>query len=619
MPPLVFAAVCCLAVLALACSGGREAPDAWQVIDLWRRPATVAGGDHGGEAAVRDAVVTLRRRRVKAVQHAADQQVGWRLELGAEPFLSFRPNAVGGRCDFEVLVTGPAGDPRAVYRQSHDPRPVPAEEQRGDALPEQVDIDLSPFAGKSIELVFRVADTSPPTCAAAQWASPTVASRGAARRDRQPGPAERGAAQRPNVIFIAADTLRADALGAWGRTPSVTPNLDRLAAGSDVFTQAFSSCNSTNPSFASLMTGLYVKNHGIFNLRTPVPEEMTTLAELLKAEGYATAAVLSVRHLAKFSGLRQGFDRFQGPPGQYFAETAVNLAIQELQQVDEPFFLWLHLFDPHTPQNPPAPFHLGYRPASADGLGPVREWAPFRQPGPRDFDGRGHRLLGHADLYPGEVAYLDWQIGRLLGFLESRRLLDDSLLIFVADHGESLGEHDIYFHHVGLFDQTVHVPLMIRWPGQRQGSRQEMLVQHFDVFPTLLNFLGIEPPPNDGIDLRQAMGRGRGRPAAFANHANDRGEMVRTADFKYYRNRRSYSPRGVEAPAPVTHPRGTYFFDLAADPREQHNLAGSGRPQESSLAAALDRWLASDRGQRPPALELDAEERQRLEALGYVE
>ncbi len=598
--------------LALSCGGGREIPDAWRVIDLWREPATAAGSRRP-DGPVRGAVATLRARQVKAVQHRGGEQLSWRLELGAEPFLSFRPNALGGRCDFEVLVGEPGRRPRSVYRQSHDPRELPAAEERGDTLSESVDVDLSAFADKSIELIFRVAEASWPTCETAQWASPTVISRSAARRSSN--------GEQPNVILIAADTLRTDALGTWGRKPSVTPNLDRLAAQSDVWLRAFTSCNSTNPSFASLMTGLYVKSHGVFNLKTPLPDNATTMAELLRREGYATTAVLSVRHLAEFSGLRQGFDRFRGPPGQFFAETAVNLAIQQLQEIDQPFFLWLHLFDPHTPQNPPAPFHFGYRPVGATGLRPVVEWTPFRRPGPRPYDLERSepRLLGHADLYPGEVSYLDWQLGRLLAFLESRRLLDDTLLVFVADHGENLGESNIYFNHVGLFEQTVHVPLLIKWPGQHRGSEQRMLVQHFDIFPTILSFLGIEPPPNDGIDLRQAAASGRGRRAVFANHANDHGEMVRTEAYKYYRNRTPYHARGVEPPAPLLHPRGRYFFDLTADPREQHNLAGSGQPRESSLAAILDRWLARDPGERPQALDLNAEDRARLEALGYVQ
>ncbi len=601
------------AVLALSCDrSGTEVPGAWQIVDLWREGAKLNQVSQGDAPPSRTSLITVRGRRVTAVQHRAGDQLSWRVELGSEPSFSFRPNAVGGRCDFEVLVREPGRRLRPVYQGSHEPRDVSAPEERGDTLDERIDVDLAAFAGESIELVLAVAQDSE-NCELAQWASPIVTSRGTVRRKPD--------SERPNIILITADTLRTDALGAWGRTPSVTPNLDRLAGRSDVWLRTFASCNSTNPSFASLMTGLYVKSHGVFNLKTPLPESHETLAELLQDAGYDTSAVVSVRHLAENSGLRQGFDRFRGPAGQYFAETAVNLALHQLQELDEPFFHWLHLFDPHTPQNPPAPFDTGYRPSGTEDLGPVDEWLPFREPGPRPYDpDRSEpKLLGHADLYPGEVSYLDWQVGRLLAFLESRDQLEDSLLIFVADHGENLGEHGIYFNHVGLFDLTVQVPLIIKWPGQQEGREHEMLVQHFDIFPTLLSFLGLEPPPNDGIDLQQAAQRGRGRRAVFANHANDHGEMVRTETHKYYFNRAPYRALGVEPPAPLLHPRGAYLFDLTADPQELNNLAGKGRPQERSMAEILERWLATGRGETPPALEISAEERERLEALGYVE
>src|SRR5262249_41502659 len=135
----------------------------------------------------------------------------------------------------------------------------------------------------------------------------------------------------------------------------------------------------------------------------------------------------------------------------------------------KPFFAWVHLFDPHTPHTPPEPYALGFRPSEATGLTPPRLWVPFRAPGPRPFT---EPVLG-ADraLYYGEVAYVDRQVGRLLGWLRSRDLLDDTLAAVVADHGESLGEHGIRFRHVGLHDTTTHVPMMIRWPGREAAGR----------------------------------------------------------------------------------------------------------------------------------------------------
>jgi arylsulfatase A-like enzyme len=225
----------------------------------------------------------------------------------------------------------------------------------------------------------------------------------------------------------------------------------------------------------------------------------------------------------------------------------------------------------------------------------VRAWIPFREPGPRTFV--EPVLGGQRDLYDGEVAYLDRQIGRLLGFLESRGLLENTVLVVVADHGESLGEHGILFRHVGLHDTTTHVPLMIRWPGpDREGRRIEGLVQTIDLFPTILEAAGLSVPPQDGQDL------GKTRRAVFAEHADHLGAMVRNRDFKY-----------------IQSPDGPSLYDLKADPGETRNLAGRGLAVERELSELLRRWQA-DRRAHPEArpVEPTDEEKARLKALGYV-
>jgi arylsulfatase A-like enzyme len=225
----------------------------------------------------------------------------------------------------------------------------------------------------------------------------------------------------------------------------------------------------------------------------------------------------------------------------------------------------------------------------------VRAWIPFREPGPRTFV--EPVLGGQRDLYDGEVAYLDRQIGRLLGFLESRGLLENTLLVVVADHGESLGEHGILFRHAGLHDTTTHVPLMIRWPGSdREGRRIEGLVQTIDLFPTILKAAGVAVPPQDGQNLEKT------RRAVFAEHADHLGAMVRNRDFKY-----------------IQSPDGPWLYDLKADPGETRNLAGRGLVVERELSELLRRWQA-DRRAHPEArpIEPTDEEKARLKALGYV-
>ncbi len=244
------------------------------------------------------------------------------------------------------------------------------------------------------------------------------------------------------------------------------------------------------------------------------------------------------------------------------------------------------------------------------GLAPVRAWVPFRQPEPRGFE---EQVLGaNRDLYYGEVAYLDRQVGRLMDFLASRGLLRNTVVVVVADHGENLGEHGIRYRHVGLFETTTHVPLMIRWPDrrERQGRRIQGLVQTIDLFPTLLAATGLKADrPIDGQDLRELTGAGRtGRRAVFSEHAGRLGVSVRTLGYRYTLS---------QGNAPFI-PDGPALYDLKADPQEVQNLAGRGLPAEKELNDLLLRWLADRRrGPTPESRDLTEEEVQKLRSLGY--
>jgi arylsulfatase A-like enzyme len=385
-----------------------------------------------------------------------------------------------------------------------------------------------------------------------------------------------------------------------------------LADESEVWTDAYSCFNVTNPSFASIFTGLYGKHHGTYDLTPPgLAAEHTTLAELLGAAGYRTAAVISARFLgAPETGIAQGFTVVRRPEDSTFAaESAVGIALNQLTDRDEPFFLFLHLFDAHTPHTPPDPYARGERPASASGMAPVPAWAPFRSLGPAAFDDL--RLGGARDLYDGEVAYLDREVGRLLDFLRSRGLLERTLVAVVADHGENLNEHGITYRHSGLYESTTHVPMMIRRPGASPaGRRIPGLVQTIDLFPTLLRAAGLPVPAQDGVDLDQLFANGRhGRRAVFAEHSGRQGVMVRTADY------RLTLLHGMPFLAD-----GAYLFHTGADPQELENLAGRGLPQEADLRRVLTGWLADStaiRGGRPSSL--TPEEEKELRALGYLQ
>ncbi len=537
---------------------------------------------------------------VRALEQRASTLVHWTIQPGRDAYFSFVPLGALNGCDctYRVGVREAPDRLREIYR-------VKAELAAPFASA-TVEVDLSPWAGRRIDLLTHVEGSA--AAAPGQpvpsvlWGSPALYSRKEIHVAQHKGS--------PNILLIGIDTLRSDAVGAWGRNPSLTPSLDRLAGQSDVWLDAYSTFNVTNPSFASILTGLYGKNHGVYDLKTPLPLERTTLAEILSGAGYDTLAVISASHLGDAqSGLGQGFREVATASDHFAAELPVDLAMDWLTvKRDKPFFLWLHLFDPHTPHTPPEPYALGFRPATAVGLSPVRTWIPFRQPEPRSFT--ENVLGGQRDLYDGEVAYLDRQVGRLLDFLESRDLLEDTVVAVVADHGENLGDHGINFRHLGLWDSTTHVPLIIRWPGrEREGRRLGGLVQTIDLFPTLVATAGLPVPQQDGTDLRELTGEKQtGRPAVFSEHADRLSVSVRTVGWRY----------GVNEGNDRLLSHGPYLYDLRTDSQETKNLAGQGLPAEKELNGLLLRWLATRRpGMRPESREPTEEEKARLRALGY--
>jgi arylsulfatase A-like enzyme len=597
---------------------------------------------------------------VRVVEQTAGSRLKWRVHVDDGSYVSFVPLGYEKPCEPCKFRLGVRTAKYVQVLSELPAKPV------ASPAPKAIEVDLSQWAGEDLDLLLQV--DGPPSPAPGQpppsllWGSPALYS-------RQPQPAAYQPA-RPNILLVGFDTLRADRLGPWGRRPSLTPSIDRLAEESDVWTQAYSTFNATNPSFVSIMTGLYGKDHGVYDLHTRLPASIPSLARHLLGAGYQTLAIIAARHLGDHnSGLGQGFAEVRRADEHFAAELGVDQTLDWIAghcTRPRPFFVWLHLFDPHTPHTPPQPYADGFRPAGPMGLGPVRAWVPFRPPGPRSFD--EPVLGGNRDLYDGEVAYMDRQVGRLLDGIASRGLLDTTLVALVADHGENLGEHGLLYRHAGLFDTTVHVPLLVRWPGPaRAGHRYGALVQTLDLFPTLLAAAGLPVPPQDGIDLRRERGTGgagaaprvadaglglglasaeaatiapgaedakdakspesaevasgaagggaeRGRRAVFAEHSNHLGAMVRTRDYKYIVSRGNT----------YLFPDGPALYDLRADPGETRNLAGRGLAAERELAALLDGWLAHRRVRPGAAAEpprpqpLSPEEAARLRSLGYA-
>jgi arylsulfatase A-like enzyme/Flp pilus assembly protein TadD len=284
------------------------------------------------------------------------------------------------------------------------------------------------------------------------------------------GPLSAAAPEKPNILLVTVDTLRTDRLGCYGAKDVPTPTADRLAARGAVFTRAFAHTPSTLPSHVNILLGLTPNAHGIHdNSGFIVRDEFLTLAEWLKAQGYVTAAFVGAFPLDSRFGLVQGFDVYddnygsQGPTDMVFVERKAEAVVEAAQGWLEgragPWFLWVHVFDPHQPYAAPEPFKSRFR--------------------DRPYD--------------GEVAYADEALGRLLAFLDGAKLLDRTAVIYTADHGEALGEHGETTHGYFAYNATLHVPLILAMPGMKP-ARIDAAVGHIDIFPTVCDIVGAKKP-----------------------------------------------------------------------------------------------------------------------------
>lgn len=275
---------------------------------------------------------------------------------------------------------------------------------------------------------------------------------------------------RLNVLLITIDTLRPDRLSCYSTEYVKTPNIDRLAEKGALFLRAFAHTPTTLPSHTNILLGTTPLYHGVHdNSNFIVREEFLTLSELLKAQGYATGAFVGAFPLDSRFGLTQGFDvyddNYGGRSEQEFtyverkAEVVVEQALEWLKDQRQPWFLWVHCFDPHQRYDPPEPFISKYK--------------------------------DHP--YNGEVAYVDFSLGKLFDYLDQNGLYDKTLIIFTGDHGESLGQHGETTHGYFAYNATLWVPLIVSYPHMKQG-RIDQEVCHIDIFPTVCDVLDIEKP-----------------------------------------------------------------------------------------------------------------------------
>jgi arylsulfatase A-like enzyme len=435
----------------------------------------------------------------------------------------------------------------------------------------------------------------------------------------------------PNVLLVTLDTTRADHLGPYAAGAAATPELDAFARGAVVYERAYATSSWTLPSHASIFTGLLPIEHGAqtapqgqsatlgYGVR-PLAEHFDTLAERLAARGYHTAAVVSGPALKRELGVAQGFERYEddlgGPralTGRRAGETA-DRAIALLQHLGAgPWFLFVNFFDPHAPYRPPHPYDAGLPevdtgPITAALVQRLVAGAPAAPPAPWE-----HKALdGMRAGYDAEIAYMDRNLGRLLRAVARGPRGGDTLVVITADHGESFGEHDYLSHGANLYEEAIHVPLLVRWPdGRGAGTREGAPVQNQHLFATILRAAGAPVPPGaPGLDAPTAemlteVGASDANVRLFGPFFDRRLRALRVGDRKLIESSRGQ----VE------------LYDVARDPAELHDLAAAEPDAVADLRQRLERFCAA----HPPLYDPDAraelapETQRALRELGYIE
>ncbi|HIG10198.1 MAG: sulfatase [bacterium] len=437
-----------------------------------------------------------------------------------------------------------------------------------------------------------------------------------------------GAPEGPrNVILVTLDTTRPDFFGCYGASGDLTPRLDALAQGGARFDMAISASAVTPVSHASILTGQLPYQHGLRVLAAPggfrLPETVPTLASILGARGYTTAAIHSAFPVSRIYGFERGFDLFEDlsnvdleqkqdggqgwdvSRGQRRSDQTSDMAIRFLQDCDEPFFLWLHYWDPHDMV-----------------LTPDKEFMAGREPtSPADT------MAFWREMYALEISYVDREFGRVLDALEEGGRDRDTLIAVISDHGEGLDDgerrHGWRAHRI-LYQEQVHVPLILAVPGGPRGLVVDSLVRSIDVFPTVLDYLDVAPPAGvEGLSLRPLLeGRKDAPRMAYADQINGwdaNAGMVRhrpQADFLHMAMDDTY--KLIYRPS---FPDQSELYNYRRDPGEILDLFG--REEFRATRVALLSDLAARAGWVLAPFQADGEpmsERDRaiLQKLGYT-
>jgi arylsulfatase A-like enzyme len=568
--------------------------------------AVLDPGDRGSGGNQREALMTPPPARVRFPVAAAP---GMALRFSAGVDLpKERQGEEGGDVVFRVTVNG-----RDVFE--HVSNPVA---RRRDRRWTSGMVDLAPWAGRPVEVVLetRAADPSRPPLGTPGWSRVRLVR----LETRQRQQAQAG----PNILFLLVDTLRADRLGVYGASPSPSPTLDRFAARGTVFETAVAQASWTMPAVASIFTGLHPRDHGAVGLDvhapaelagagTLLPDSVTTIAEVAQDAGVSTFGVSTNLLIDRATNMAQGFESFvllpyDGKRRNYVAAPVVHEQLRGwLRRArGRRFFAYLHYMEPHGPYTPPA----ARRPTPPAGIRPdlARGWVRdvaravnrgrMRPPPPAVVD-----YL--RDSYDEEIRTWDEAFADLLGELANEGLLDRTIVVVAADHGEEFLEHGKLTHGEHLYEEILRVPLVIVGPGI-PAERRSDLAQQIDLLPTIAALLGAPPPPGlPGRDLLATRSATEAISEIVAGFG-DTGAGHDTVALHTGRWKVIHAPDATE------------LYDLSRDPAEETNLA-PGSPDLGGLVARIERRDATAAVRRAHGGGSAGDMQDRLRALGYID
>jgi len=437
-----------------------------------------------------------------------------------------------------------------------------------------------------------------------------------------------------NVILISIDTLRADHLGCYGYPKSTSPNIDSLASEGTLFTHPFSCSPWTLPSHVSIMTSLYSIHHQVYYSQEKMDPSLITLAEILRKNNFFTSAFTGGGFVSANYGFSKGFDSYYEGRGGVFHMNSAELIYEAAsnwldKNKNKRFFLFLHTYQPHNPYVSPYPYNTVF-------LGNNPKWEHLNLLGFLGGKKGIYKKLSEKErrnaigLYDGEIHYLDESlIGPLIKKLKNIELYENTMIIFTSDHGEEFFEHGAWDHGHSLYNESIRVPLIIKFPGKKfRGKKITGTVSQVDIMPTILKEMKIDCPEliTDGKSLFPMLKRGKDRDRCFLSdigayvlnsHIPQKISM-NSGKYKLILNKEFSQKDLLFFIAPPPEKDQIELFDLINDPLEQNNIAQKHPDLTTAILQEINRIYGQAKKRTTEKTEMDKKLKEQLKALGYI-